>query len=125
MRTCSRLALLFVVAFAWAPAADAHGWRGGGSRVFLGFNFAAPVYPYYYPPPIPYYYPPPVVYAPPPQVGYVQPPVAYQPPPAVSLGAPVGQGCREYTAPVNVGGRVVQSYGTACPRPDGSWQIVK
>jgi surface antigen len=36
----------------------------------------------------------------------------------------VVQGCREYTAPVNVGGRIVQSYGTACLRPNGSWQIV-
>ncbi len=32
--------------------------------------------------------------------------------------------CREYTKNVTVGGRVQQSYGTACQQPDGSWQVV-
>jgi hypothetical protein len=102
----------------WGP----HGCCWGGSRVFLGFNFAAPVYPGYA-------YPPSYYYAPPPAVVYQAPPpaVAYQPPPqpGIALGRDVGQGCREYTAPVTVGGRVVQGYGVACPRPDGSWQIVQ
>lgn len=31
--------------------------------------------------------------------------------------------CREYTNRVTVGGRVQESYGTACLQPDGSWQI--
>jgi hypothetical protein len=46
------------------------------SRVFLGFGFGAPAYPYYYPP---YVYPPPVIYSPPPV--YAPPPVIYTAPP--------------------------------------------
>jgi hypothetical protein len=119
------------------PPAAADSWRhdgwghGGwghrgccrdGSRVFLGFNFAAPVYPGYAYPSYYYYAPPPaVVYQAPPPAAYDQPP----PQPGIALGREVGQGCREYTAPVTVGGRVVQGYGVACPRPDGSWQIVQ
>ena len=34
------------------------------------------------------------------------------------------QHCREYYGPANVGGRVVQTYGTACLQPDGSWRIM-
>lgn len=33
--------------------------------------------------------------------------------------------CREYTQPVNVGGKQQEGYGTACMQPDGSWQIIK
>lgn len=32
--------------------------------------------------------------------------------------------CREYTKTVSIGGRAEQAYGTACYRPDGSWEIV-
>lgn len=32
--------------------------------------------------------------------------------------------CREYTKTVSVGGGTEQAYGTACLRPDGSWEIV-
>jgi hypothetical protein len=32
--------------------------------------------------------------------------------------------CREYTKNVYIGGRTEQAYGTACYRPDGSWEIV-
>lgn len=32
--------------------------------------------------------------------------------------------CREYTKTVSVGGRAERAYGTACLRPDGSWEIV-
>jgi hypothetical protein len=109
-----------------APPAAADSWHHGGwghhgccrSGVFLGFNFAVPAYPTYA---YPYYY------APPPAVVYQAPPVTYSQPlqPSIALGPEVGQGCREYTAPVTVGGRVVQGYGVACPRPDGSWQIVQ
>jgi len=35
-----------------------------------------------------------------------------------------GQYCREFQQTINVGGRVESSYGTACRREDGSWQIV-
>lgn len=34
------------------------------------------------------------------------------------------QYCREYQARVSVGGRIEDSYGTACRQPDGPWQIV-
>lgn len=31
--------------------------------------------------------------------------------------------CREYQRKVTVGGRTVDSYGTACMQPDGSWKL--
>lgn len=34
-----------------------------------------------------------------------------------------GQYCREYRTQVEVGGRVEEAYGTACRKPDGSWEI--
>jgi hypothetical protein len=109
-----KLGMIAAALFAFAPDADAHGCCRGGSRVFLGFNFWVPP-PYYYPPPVYYYGPP---------VAYVERAPAIQPSPQINLGPSVGQGCREYTAPMTVGGRVVEGYGIACPRPDGSWQIV-
>ena len=33
--------------------------------------------------------------------------------------------CREYTKTVNIGGRSERAYGTACYKPDGSWEIVR
>lgn len=42
---------------------------------------------------------------------------------ASTYQAPPGY-CREYNGPVRVGGRIQQSYGTACLMPDGSWRIV-
>lgn len=38
--------------------------------------------------------------------------------------ARAGEYCREYNRQVMVGGRWVDAYGTACLRPDGSWEIV-
>jgi surface antigen len=38
---------------------------------------------------------------------------------------PSGQYCREYTQTVMIGGEESKAYGTACRRPDGSWEIVK
>jgi surface antigen len=32
--------------------------------------------------------------------------------------------CREYQATATIGGRLQETYGTACRQPDGSWQIV-
>jgi hypothetical protein len=98
------------------PASARDGFRGGA--YFYGAPYSP--YPYYYPPPPVYYPPPPVVYAPPPGVVYAAPP-----PPQMSLGHPVSPGCREYTAPANVGGQTVQTYGTACRQPDGTWRIVE
>lgn len=45
--------------------------------------------------------------------GYVGPP-----PPR-----PRKQHCREFTQTTRIDGQVRESYGTACLRPDGSWQI--
>lgn len=33
--------------------------------------------------------------------------------------------CREYTANLSIGGRGQAGFGTACLRPDGSWQIIR
>lgn len=35
-----------------------------------------------------------------------------------------GRYCREYQQNVTVGGRVQESYGTACRQPDGQWEII-
>lgn len=62
--------------------------------------------------------PPPPIYVvvePPPPVIIQQPPVYMQQPPAY---------CREYTTTAYVNGRPVETYGTACRQPDGSWRIV-
>lgn len=83
----------------------------------------------YVAPPLVYYYPPPpprVIYVtPPPPPAYMTPapPVAYQTLP----GGPLADNrqCREYQSTAVVNGRRVQSYGTACLQPDGSWQIVR
>ena len=122
MRRAALLALAAAAVLAGgADAARADGWHHGGPRFFLGFNFAAPVYPAYpvYPPPYRTYY-----YAPPPAVVYAEPPVVVYEPRQIRLGQPVGRGCREYTAPAQVGGRSVLTVGTACPMADGSWRIV-
>ncbi len=34
------------------------------------------------------------------------------------------QYCREYRSTANIGGKNQQVYGTACRKPDGSWQVV-
>jgi hypothetical protein len=115
-----KLGVILTVVIALVPQANAGGrGHGGGSFSFGfgGFFPAAPCYPYY---PAYSYYPP----------YYYAPPVAYLPAPAAvqraqpALGPAVGQGCREYTAPVSVDGRVVDTYGTACPNGDGSWRII-
>ncbi len=35
-----------------------------------------------------------------------------------------GQFCREFQQTVTVGGRTESAFGTACRRPDGTWQVV-
>jgi surface antigen len=35
-----------------------------------------------------------------------------------------GRYCREYTAQSTIGGEPVDTYGTVCRQPDGSWEIV-
>lgn len=44
--------------------------------------------------------------------------------PVIASSSPVQGYCREYSGPVRIGGRIEQSYGTACLMPDGSWQIM-
>jgi surface antigen len=34
-----------------------------------------------------------------------------------------GQYCREYQQTITVGGQPQKSYGTACRKPDGSWEV--
>ncbi len=36
-----------------------------------------------------------------------------------------GRHCREFTQNIKIDGQMRESYGTACLRPDGSWQIVQ
>ena len=113
------LAIVGVVALA-APASADWRHRHHGPRIGLGFYFGVPG-PYYYsgyPYYAPYYAPRPVV---------VNQPV-YAAPPA---GAVIREGrdsagnyCREYQSNTSIDGRAVPTYGTACMRPDGSWQIV-
>ena len=38
--------------------------------------------------------------------------------------ASTGEYCREYQTQVVVGGKVQNAYGTACRKPDGSWEIM-
>ena len=43
----------------------------------------------------------------------------------VNVYAPSGNNfCREYQTEVTVGGKTQSAYGTACRRPDGTWEIV-
>ncbi len=35
-----------------------------------------------------------------------------------------GRYCREFKQTIEIGGRLEEGYGTACRRPDGSWQIM-
>jgi len=48
--------------------------------------------------------------------GYVAPQPAYERAP--------GEYCREYQQTITVGGRKEEGYGTACRRPDGTWEII-
>jgi hypothetical protein len=105
------LAVAALVATAAIPAEAGH-----RSRVGVGFHFGFPG-PYYYGPAYypyyaPYYYPRPAYYAPP--AGQV-----------IREGRDsAGNYCREYQSSTSIDGRPVPTYGTACLRPDGSWQIV-
>ncbi len=87
--------------------------HGSGLSGLFVFDFGPPPPPprrvYVQPPPVIYQAPPPVLYQAPPPVVYRAPPQAY---------------CREYTTTMMVGGRPVETYGTACMQPDGSWRIV-
>ncbi len=45
--------------------------------------------------------------------------------PVKTIREPSGRYCREYTQTVMIGGQESKAYGTACRRPDGTWEIVK
>ena len=111
--------LVAVAVLASTAPADArhHG------RVGVGFYFGFPAYyPYYraYSPPY-YAYAPRPYYAYPPRAVYAAPPAG------VTLREgrdSAGNYCREYQTNTIIEGRPARSYGTACLRPDGQWQIV-
>lgn len=73
--------------------------------------------------------------APPPQIIYVQPEVVDTYVPHRSVYVEEGyvgpqppqpaQHCREFTQTIRIDGQVHESYGKACLRPDGTWQIVQ
>ncbi len=44
--------------------------------------------------------------------------------PTKTYQANSGQYCREFQQTITVGGKTESGYGTACRRPDGSWEIV-
>jgi len=48
---------------------------------------------------------------------------AYSVTPTETVTTTSGQYCREYIAKSTVGGEPVQTYGTACRQPDGSWKL--
>lgn len=48
----------------------------------------------------------------------------YEVTPRETYEASGGRYCREFLSKSTVGGETVQTYGTACRQPDGSWQIV-
>ena len=100
-----------------------HGERFEHHRFHDRFGFDVFVGgPLYYPPPA-YYAPPVYYYAPAPPASVYAP----QPLPGVVVREgrdAQGNYCREYQSVANVNGQSVPTYGTACQRPDGSWQIV-
>ncbi|MEN6542653.1 hypothetical protein [Parvibaculum sp.] len=71
-----------------------------------------------------YYAPPPVAYAPAPSGYYGQAPLQAVPTSDVYRSTS-GQYCREYQSTIRVGGRLQQSYGTACLGEDGDWRVVQ
>ncbi len=125
MRRFLILASLAVVAvFATAAAAPAEARTRVGIGLHFGFPgpyYYGPAYPYY---PAYYYAPRPVYYAP----AYAAPAAVYAAPPAGQViregRDSAGNYCREYQSSSSIDGRPVPTYGTACMRPDGSWQIV-
>ncbi len=113
--------LALVAAFTLATPAEAQ-WRHRRHHhgIGVGFYFGVPG-PYYYsgyPYYAPYYAPRPVV---------VNQPVYAAPPAGTVIREgrdAAGNYCREYQSNTTIDGRPVPTYGTACQRPDGAWQII-
>ena len=116
MRSVLGILLACLIAGAFAPAASARVFVGGG--VVLG-------HPYYYYPPYYGYYPYP--YYPQPMPYYAQPQPYVPPPPVASDHYYEDQDsryCREYRHTIIVDGVKRHAFGHACRQPDGSWQII-
>lgn len=135
MRRFLILASLVVAALIATAPAEA------GSRVGFSHQFVSGPY-YYAPYHDPYYYA--SYHDPyyryrrhypyhPPRTVVVERPVYVSPPAYVTppIGQVIREGrdsagnyCREYQSTTSIDGRPVPTYGTACLRPDGSWQII-
>ena len=48
----------------------------------------------------------------------------YEVSPTRTIKTANGEYCREYTAKAIVGNKPVETYGTACRQPDGSWKLI-
>lgn len=48
----------------------------------------------------------------------------YEVSPTRTIKTAKGEYCREYTAKATVGSNPMESYGTACRQPDGSWKLM-
>lgn len=98
-----------------------HYWSHGGYRHGYGHphrHYHGGVVYRYVPPPVIYYREP----VRPAYVVVAPPAVTYRAAPGyVTYSAPQAY-CREYMAPIVVGGHEVMGYGQACMQPDGSWQ---
>lgn len=89
------------------------------SSVSINFGYV-PYYPPYY-----YYHrrPARLIYAPPPPI--LQQDVIYiNNSNSREIDSTDGRYCREYTTRANIGGRMQETYGTACMQADGSWEII-
>lgn len=49
---------------------------------------------------------------------------AWEVTPQQSYRAPQGYPCREFSMEARIGGRIEETFGTACLTPDGTWEIV-
>jgi len=52
---------------------------------------------------------------------YVAPPA----PPPTYIDQNEGTYCRPYSQEIRIDGKIMESYGTACLQPDGTWRIVQ
>lgn len=104
----------------------AHSSYGGGGAFYSPSYSYERYEPNYVAPPAPL--PPRVIYVEPQIVEYrrVPTPVYVE---EGYLGSPPpepdepSRHCREFTQKIKIDGRIQESYGTACLRPDGTWQI--
>ncbi len=90
-----------------------------GHRPYYGYSYGYPGY---------YRYPRPIYVQP--SIQYIEPSPVYAAPPAVQQytnppPAQLPEGCRmirEYQTQITAGGRLVDAYGDACLKADGSWE---